>query len=365
MRRAIESCAYRYDVQWDGGGEIARCRFVDHVLGTGQSGQPVGRDACEHCCCCHAPSPDRLNPVVASLLYDVASRIAAARGVSVRTAAKAAAIRDWAIRELDTVSLQRASQPSQECIQEVLAPRQRIDAKIKVSCFTAHVERSEPFIHLRYGDGEWYSMLGRCGRNGDGHDFFPDTLGRDLRESLDYAAGLAPHSRCYVGFSEFWDHPAVYVYLAARPWLDQIHWVGASLLPVGIRDFSTRRFLEAVRDYPGRKYLVGNASLALVARGLGCSHVVIPRVDCYLQIGRAERACAFHGPGIVLCCAGMASEGLLVRLHRKNPSGTYIDCGHIFDAMVGVLSREYTLENSGGIVDFLFENYTPMFVTNA
>ena len=134
--------------------------------------------------------------------------------------------------------------------------------------------------------------------------------------------------------------------------------------PEGFATFRPGVFFEAVRDHPGRKYLVANASLALVARGLGCTHVVIPRVDCYLQIDRAARACAFRGPAVVLCCAGMASEGLLARLHRRNPAGTYLDCGHVFDAMAGALTRPHTRNNVDGIVDFLLEHYTPMFVKN-
>ncbi len=365
MRRLIEACEYRYAAEWAAAGQTARCRFVEHVLGDARSGPTVGRDVCEHCCCRNAPSVARLNPAVASLLYDAASRIAAARGVPRRAAEKAAVIRDWAIRETAVVPADRAGATRRERVWEVPAPRDRIDGTVDVRCLAAHIERNEPFIHLRYGDGEWYSMLGRRGRNADGHDFFPETLGRDLRESLDYAATISPGGRCYVGLSEFWDHPAIHVYMAARPWLDRIRWVGASLLPLGLRDFSTRRFFEAVRGYRGRKYLVANASLALVARGLACTHVVIPQVDCYLEIGRAERMCAFRGPGIMLCCAGMASEGLLARLHRQNPAGTYIDCGHVFDAMIGRLTRAYTQENAGGIVDFLFDHYTPLFVNNA
>ena len=47
----------------------------------------------------------------------------------------------------------------------------------------------------------------------------------------------------------------------------------------------------------------------------------------------------------------MASECLIHRALEANPEGTYADCGHIFDAMVGNLSREYTRGNAGGILE--------------
>ena len=98
-----------------------------------------------------------------------------------------------------------------------------------------------------------------------------------------------------------------------------------------------------------------------VAQGLGCRHVAIPERDCYLRIGRAERACRFRGPGIVLCAASMAAECLIYRLHRRNPAGTYVDCGHIFDAMVWRPTRRYTKRNVDGILELLKEHYCPMF----
>jgi len=57
----------------------------------------------------------------------------------------------------------------------------------------------------------------------------------------------------------------------------------------------------------------------------------------------------------------MLSECLMCRLHRRNPLGSYIDCGHIFDVLVWRPTRDYTRNNSRGILEFLNEHYAPMF----
>jgi len=91
------------------------------------------------------------------------------------------------------------------------------------------------------------------------------------------------------------------------------------------------------------------------------AHVRIPESNCYLAIDRAERACRFRGQGLVLFCASMLSECLMCRLHRRNPRGSYIDCGHVLDVIVWRPTRDYTRHNSGGILEFLNEHYAPMF----
>jgi hypothetical protein len=72
--RRVEDCPHR-----SGPDPGAECGLLRQIAGVAV---PVARDACEACCRAFPPSPDELNPVVASLLYDVSSRIIARGGVA-------------------------------------------------------------------------------------------------------------------------------------------------------------------------------------------------------------------------------------------------------------------------------------------
>jgi hypothetical protein len=97
------------------------------------------------------------------------------------------------------------------------------------------------------------------------------------------------------------------------------------------------------------------------ARVLGCRHVLIPPRDCYLVLDEVRERCRFRGPGLVIACAGMATECLFGRLYPENPRGSYVDCGHIFDAILGRPTRQYTIENHDDILAVYAEHYRPFF----
>jgi len=308
MTRAVEGCPFRSQVELRGGTETARCGLLEEIGEVVAAPLPVPRDACEHCCRLPPPAAGRINSVIASLLYGRASRLLAAGGAPPPLAAQAAGIRDRAVGELVAVCAPRGGTPGATPWLEVPPPRELIDSNVTVDTFAAHLDRGEPFSYLRCGDGEWLSILGTRGRNGDGHDFFPETLGRELGQSLEYAGRLAPpNPHYYVGLHGIFFQDPIQRFLLARRLGRQVHWVGDNLFSYGLADFSTRRFLEALQGFQGPRFLVANPSLAPVARGLGCVHVVVPPVDCYLAIDRTERATGFQGAGIVVCCAGMAS----------------------------------------------------------
>jgi hypothetical protein len=58
----------------------------------------------------------------------------------------------------------------------------------------------------------------------------------------------------------------------------------------------------------------------------------------------------------------MATECLFGRLYADNPRGTYVDCGHIFDAILGEPTRQYTIENHDNILAVYAEHYRPLFL---
>jgi hypothetical protein len=244
------------------------------------------------------------------------------------------------------------------CSERSLTVEGLIDRTISVETLTNHMKSLTPFVYLRYGDGEWYSVLGAEGFNCDGHDFFPETIGRELQSVLsevDQCPGDG--RRIYVGTTTCFLQREIMEYIGARRLVGRIAWVSDALLRVGLHDLSTRRFVETVAAHPGPKWLVANRHLHPVARALGLSHVVIPDRNCYAHLDTTVKMLRFAGPGLVLCCASMASECLIWRLFRRNPEATSIDCGSIFDWMIG---RENRCE-ARFHRDLLQREYLPLF----
>lgn len=236
-----------------------------------------------------------------------------------------------------------------------------IDASVRPTTFAQHLRDGVPFAYLRDGDGEWLSILGEHGSNCDRHDFFPDTLGKQLQASLAYASRLCPENEhLYMGLHAGLFQPAIRRYLVENNLAYRLHWVSDNLFAQGLFDRSTLQFIEAVKAHAPPKVLLGNAALAPVAAGLGLQHIVIPRTNCFLQIDRIHDDCQRSRASLLIFCAGMASECLIHRLHEQQPDCTYVDCGHVFDAFVGIHSRDYTQVNGNGILEFLAEHYVPV-----
>jgi glycosyltransferase involved in cell wall biosynthesis len=81
-RLALEQCPHRHCVSHDDL-ERAECRLVGALVGlVGSEGYEVGRDACEACCRFGPVTIDRMNPALASLVFDAASTMLVRAGAS-------------------------------------------------------------------------------------------------------------------------------------------------------------------------------------------------------------------------------------------------------------------------------------------
>jgi hypothetical protein len=307
----------------------------------------VNGQICDACCKFEMPTAESPNPVIASLAYQIARHVIENGSIDDCDARRARALRMSSLNQMETVS-SGASRPMEDIV----------DWTITVETLARHVESGNPFVYLRYSDGEWYSLLGARGTNCDGHDFLPATMGLELESVLsEVSRQPADGSLVYVGTTTSLLQVFIQEYIAANRLTDSVAWVSASLFPLGLYDLSTRRFVEAAAGYSGPKWLVANRHLAPIARALGCCHVVIPERNCYAHIDEIESAMRYRGPGLVLCCASMASECLIWRLFRHNPAATYVDCGSIFDWMIG---RENRREASSHR-ELLRREYFPLF----
>jgi hypothetical protein len=100
MRR-LDQCPYRQAAGPTVGSRSAVCRFLQQFTGIAEeTACIVGSDACESCCSWPEPSADRLNPVVASLLYGLADRVIGSGSLPGFGTAQAFAVRERAEFEL-------------------------------------------------------------------------------------------------------------------------------------------------------------------------------------------------------------------------------------------------------------------------
>src|SRR5262249_3232305 len=101
MARRPQDCSYRRRARRVVEGEVADCLLLEALTGADVTGlHAVRGDACAACCGASPPGDDRLNPVVASLLYDIAARNLAADGVPGWDRARAAWLKACAESEL-------------------------------------------------------------------------------------------------------------------------------------------------------------------------------------------------------------------------------------------------------------------------
>jgi hypothetical protein len=361
MHRRPEDCPFRSNVCRQLGGELATCALIEGFFPGSPAAIPIKRELCEHCCRSAQPEPSGLNDVVASQVYLRAQGALDSPGSADDRGAGAAQAREVARSALLTFWSTPNRAGWTGTVYNLASTTDVIDGSVSAETFAGHLSKSEPFAYLRYGDGEWLSILGEAGRNADNHDYFPETLGLELRGTLQYAAGRWPRNdHFYMGLHGVLLQDAIRRYVVENGIAHRIRWVSDNLFALGFFDMSTYRFLQVVKDFQGPKILAGNESLAPVAEGLSCQHVVVPLFDCYREIDLIQEQCRFRGRGLLICCAGMASECLICRAHQENPDGSYVDCGHIFDSLVGNFTRNYTQGNWGGINDFLAEHYAPL-----
>jgi hypothetical protein len=190
------------------------------------------------------------------------------------------------------------------------------------------------FKFARYGDGEFFCMSGKVGRNCDKHEYFPD-LGRALCYAFfddpQYMVGIQPLSvqtGLYKKFADMWTTAPANLYNA-----DALH--NASI------DGKLSKLFESIGDRPA--VVVGPAHLG----NMKAYFIEIPSLNCWLDFKNTLKsinywlsvAAGYNQKPVFILCASMMSE---VIIHKfKDADATFIDCGSVFDIYHGVKSRSY------------------------
>lgn len=244
-------------------------------------------------------------------------------------------------------------------------PDEVIDWAFDADTLTRHVCNGAPCCRLRYGDGEWLSILGTSRRsNCDRHRFYTSTMGAELGRVLEEVRDLHPdNDHIYVGLHKTWHQERIQRWAKEHGLLGKVHFTSNLVLEPGLLTLATLRFVEAVRRSSLDRVLVGNEHLAPVAHGLRAQHVICPERNAYNTIAAIECDCRARCDGkpvIFLVSMGMAAEALIWRLYRHRPDCVLIDTGHVFDAMAGRRTRKHLRRNRGGVMDLINEHYRPL-----
>lgn len=200
------------------------------------------------------------------------------------------------------------------------------------------IEHREPFAFSRFGDGEWYAILGKEGKNCDGHEYFPQ-MGIELRQSLhsDYYHTVSPVAR-RLG-QDVLDN-----YLKEQGLSDMEWHPGNVFVKASLRG-ELRPLITAMRNID--LIYVGPGHLRpFVAQQFPRSEfLAIPQVNCYLQKEAiiAEVMRMARGRFVLVgFSASMAANVIIDKLFRIwGKRNIMIDFGSLFDPYAGVRSRSY------------------------
>lgn len=199
---------------------------------------------------------------------------------------------------------------------------------------------NQPFVHLRWADGELNSLCGVKWTNADGQNTECETLGAALSSVLFEAAFPALNHSVFFGV-DWTGQPERLKYLSDRGYLDTIRWCPSQVFVNGLPSGVTMEFFRVVRNWKGNRFIVGNASVVNSVPGLECAPIAVSRNNAWgdYPIVRRKLLDLIRPGDLVLYAAGMTSNVLGWNLFRDVPGTTHIDIGCVLDGAAGIKSR--------------------------
>ena len=197
------------------------------------------------------------------------------------------------------------------------------------------IERDEPVVFVKLGDGETSCVRGEPGANCDGDPYAP-ALAAGLADAVRH---LAASPGVYFGAWHSSGTTAVWEHLTRTSNMRWLHYHSAMPDAEALRASHLLRFLTAIRDSKRTKILVGNALLAKAVPLLRlAAHIVVPQGGwfaahydrIFAAVTKGAAASTERGV-LVLTCCGLGAKVLIGDLHRQFPQGVFIDIGSGLD----------------------------------
>lgn len=236
-------------------------------------------------------------------------------------------------------------------------PKEITCLELEAKTLIDRIHRREAFTLSRWGDGEWYCLLGESGQNSDKQPYHP-ALGEELRNIL-YAMNNRvanykgiEHSK-YLLAMRFPDQGDLQEGIPR--WLKRnapnLTWFNAGLI---WHDLSVAgrigELIEAYKTLP--LIMVGPPHLrTLVGTWLPdlTSFVEVPLIDAWQAVDEIEKDIldlyGIHSRDsqvIVSFSCGITAKPLIDRIHRRTQGEAFlIDAGSVFDPYCGVNTRRY------------------------
>jgi hypothetical protein len=209
-----------------------------------------------------------------------------------------------------------------------------------VAWYVDLLNRDIPFSFSRFGDGEWNAMLGKPGRNCDGHEYFPE-MGDQLRKAvinnLDYIYAIQNMAIRNEGrrISQF-----------LRAHKVSVGWHNADTFHYANIEGGLYPLIAALRKKP--VVLVGPSHLRDLRDS--CfpydSFIEVPPKNCFQKIDEIREqvlSCGRNKKGVVFSLSASMPANILV--HTLYPvlgkDNWLIDFGSLWDIYVGVQSRQH------------------------
>ncbi len=202
-----------------------------------------------------------------------------------------------------------------------------------------------PFSFSRFGDGEWNAMLGKKGKNCDGHEYFPQ-MGTQLRETVIHAQD---YFYAIQNMAIRNDGKAIASF--CKEYAVSISWHNADVFHYANRAGQFFPMVETLRKMD--VVLVGPAHLKPLNKH--CleyeTFIEIPSQNCYLKLDQMKKAVFDYGAKksgkVFAISASMAANVMIHDLYPNiGKENWLIDFGSVWDIYVGVKSREhYTMGN--------------------
>lgn len=183
--------------------------------------------------------------------------------------------------------------------------------------------------YSRFGDGEWNCIIGKKGKNCDGHIYFKDmalNLKNILLSNPEYYTGLQNYAVRKLSGNETFDG-----LVGSRKWEDNEIFTKASK---GAR-------INELTDALKTRYVIQVGNKNLRELRITPFFVEIPKLNCWLDRERIlyDIKKLIKKDCVIIYSAGMPTKWFIDQLYSKDI--TQLDCGSVFDFYAGINSRVY------------------------